>query len=297
MKGAAPTRTLCCRSLRPSLAVRAETRAQVRMGASYANAWDWYINGHVVSELNRRYIVNLLGATTAKVSETPVDDASDDDSDEDLGPDEPEHVGSLNLVQRTLDGINATSKDDGESGFGRDSTSIRLGRNMWQTAEMPQEAKSQIRESVFEPSLYPNGRAIKAEFTRLQKADEERPAPFDGRTEPYAHLAVHDYGKRIEDWFARLRERFETLTLEGGDLGGSVDDVTGEIKTIATRGQLWKAGVQKGWHLRDVNGRKYSKHILAEQVAAKGRYTLVVEKHVPYRGAKWQCSRRCATAS
>ena len=40
---------------------------------SYATAWGQYINGNVVSELSRRYIINLMMCTTAPLMETPGD--------------------------------------------------------------------------------------------------------------------------------------------------------------------------------------------------------------------------------
>jgi hypothetical protein len=123
---------------------------------SYSSSWEWYVNGNVVSEVNRRYIVNMLGCTTARALDTADDDA--DDSDEDGEPDVPEHVGNLDLVQRTIDGMWAHSADDGILGFGRHSESIRLGRGLWQSDALPEEVRSGIREDVFEPSMYPSGK-------------------------------------------------------------------------------------------------------------------------------------------
>ena len=184
--------------------VSLEERAKGDALPSYASSWDWYVSGHVVSELSRRYIVNLLGSTTAKM---PDDDDSDDSGSE-READEAEHIGSLTLIQRTLDGLWSASNDDGVLGFGRHSTSIRLGRNLWQTPELAPAVAESMQEKVFEPASFPSGKDIDAEFQRLYKADTERPAPFGGRTEPYAGLTVHEYGRRIDDWFNRINERF-----------------------------------------------------------------------------------------
>jgi hypothetical protein len=123
---------------------------------SYASSWEWYVNGNVVSELNRRYIVNLLGCTTARALDMP-DEGDSDDSDDDGEPDVPQHVGNMDLVQRTIDGMWANSEDDGILGFGRHSESIRLGRNLWQTDALPDDVRSGIREDIFEPSAFPSG--------------------------------------------------------------------------------------------------------------------------------------------
>ena len=54
--------------------------------------------------MSRRYIVNLLGSTMAKTGDQP-EDSDIDSSDEEGGKDVPEHVGSMGLVQKTLDGV------------------------------------------------------------------------------------------------------------------------------------------------------------------------------------------------
>ena len=36
------------------------------------------------------------------------------------------------------------------------------------------------------------------------KESEERPAPFEGKTEPFAHLSVVDYERKLQEWFARV---------------------------------------------------------------------------------------------
>ena len=48
----------------------------------------------------------------------------------------PRHVGSLDLVHRTLQGIAARSEDDGAEGFGRHAATIRLGKALWQSAPL-----------------------------------------------------------------------------------------------------------------------------------------------------------------
>ena len=135
---------------------------------SYSSSWDWYISANVVSELSRRYIINLLGSTTARTLDKHADEESDG-SDSDVHTDIPEHVGSMALVEKTLNGIYSKSSDDGLVGFGRYATTIRLGRNLWQTVDTPRECKGEIRERMFLKSDFPTGRDIQKAFTKLQK--------------------------------------------------------------------------------------------------------------------------------
>ena len=65
---------------------------------SYVAAWNHYIDGHVVSESNRRYVTNLLAATAARVVVEDSDDStagSDDFNLEGMPP----NVGDLNLIE------------------------------------------------------------------------------------------------------------------------------------------------------------------------------------------------------
>ena len=75
-------------------------------GPSYVEGWQQYLDGNVVSETNRTYIQNLLMATAARVVEEDNDDASS--SDDDLAYDRSTRdIGSMDLVQKTLQGIAA----------------------------------------------------------------------------------------------------------------------------------------------------------------------------------------------
>ena len=98
---------------------------------SYVGAWSYYIDGHVVSESNRRYVTNLLAATAARVVEDSDDSSADSDGLELKGM--PPHAGHMQLVEKTLRGIAARSDDDGVQGFGKHGSVIHLGRSVWQT--------------------------------------------------------------------------------------------------------------------------------------------------------------------
>ena len=85
-----------------------------------------------MSETARQFIVNLLSVTTTSAFENQ--DASSDNSETEMwanrksGP-----IGDLALVTKTLEGIAATSVDEGARGFGRHAQVIRLGRQLWST--------------------------------------------------------------------------------------------------------------------------------------------------------------------
>jgi len=261
-------------------AVEARPAAQEPLKTSYANSWEWYINGNVVSDVSRRYIVSLLGCTTARALDTPDDDETDN-SDDDGDPDNPQPVGNMDLVQRTIDGMWSSSEDDGILGFGRYSESIRLGRNLWQSPAIPEDAQAAIREDVMDPTAYPSGKDLKKDMLRLQKAEEGRPAPFQGRTEPYASLTVHAYGRRIANWFEEIREVYTTWTMQPGALGAVIDGTTGKIDEVASGGQFEKKKIHKDWHVRDINKMPYTSQLLAQFRGGSYEYSMRIEKHVP----------------
>jgi hypothetical protein len=78
---------------------------------SYDATWERYTNGNVVSVMARRYILNLLAATSARVVEVPGD--SSDDSEAENWSHLDICAGSLDVVRRTLNGIASWCKDEG----------------------------------------------------------------------------------------------------------------------------------------------------------------------------------------
>ena len=108
---------------------------------------------NVVSESNRKYIVNLVAATAASKEEDKED--SSDESDAEKWQASPHTLGNLDLVYRTLDGISAQSQDNGDKGFGRYVTTIRLGRRMWQTDKLPEVVARTIEEDTMDDKGYP----------------------------------------------------------------------------------------------------------------------------------------------
>ena len=117
----------------------------VREVRSYARAWMKYIDGNVVSRMSHRFITNLLTATAARVVEEPAD--SSEDSDEFHYDHLGELAGSMDLIQQTLDGINARDKDNGVEAIGRHAKVIQLGRIAWQSPPLS-EAETRKRTSV-----------------------------------------------------------------------------------------------------------------------------------------------------
>ena len=73
--------------------------------SSYAMTWNHYIDGHVVSRSARRFVMNLISTTAARVIERG--ESSDEDS---VGSDIERckaHAGTLDLIHETFKGIAA----------------------------------------------------------------------------------------------------------------------------------------------------------------------------------------------
>ena len=109
-------------------------------------------------------------------------------------------------MQRTLNGISAHSREDGQLAFGRHASTIRMGRNLWQTAPLNDREQEGIAERFFDDGSLPTVKESKAAFDSAMKKGVDRPAPFQSKTLPYLHLTTFDYGKRIQDWFEALRQ-------------------------------------------------------------------------------------------
>ena len=179
---------------------------------SYADSWDNYVRGNIISQMSKKYITNLVAASCARLEE---DESSDDDSSEEeilvrKGP-----QGNLSLVHRTLNGIAAQCPDEGAKGFGKYAQSIRLGRTLWQSKPLPADVAGSIEETFFDAGQFPPSEKLKEIVKQIKKDDEEeRPAPFAGRTLPFAQLSVVDYGKRLETWMQEVQALAEPPTSE-----------------------------------------------------------------------------------
>ena len=152
---------------------------------SHAKSWFNYINGNVVSDLARRYINNLLSVTAARIVEK-----DDESSDEEYKP-KPFRAtfGGLDLIQETLQGIATRDKDDGAQGIGRYAKTISIGRSLWETPSLSAAEAEEVHEPTFESTFPEEVQTYHKAAQAFIKQTEERPAPFEGKTEPYAHLS------------------------------------------------------------------------------------------------------------
>ena len=124
-----------------------EARTENAPKRSYAATWQTYIDGNVVSESNRKYITNILMATAARVVENRDDSSEDSDAFEYIHGDR--KVGNMDLIHQTLHGIRNHSAEDGAEGLGRHAQTIRLGRDLWQSAPLTEE-----QQAIFIDILY-----------------------------------------------------------------------------------------------------------------------------------------------
>ena len=140
-----------------------------------------------------------VAATSARLVEIAGD--SSDDSDMDNWTHLNITPGNLDVVRRTLDGIAAESVDEGEKGLGRYAETIRLGKHLWQSRTLTPSEEEQIEEKFYDEGFFPATAETKKALLAMKKIDEKRPEPFQGRTQPFAHLSVNEYDARMIQWF------------------------------------------------------------------------------------------------
>ena len=126
--------------------------------------------------------MNLLSATAARVVER--DESSDEDSNVSDVERFKAHAGTLNLVHETLR---------------RHATTITMGRQMWETPELTQDEKARAQETHFGGTSWPKTKDMTLAWPETEiatkaaretmKFDERRLQPFQGKTEPLAHLS------------------------------------------------------------------------------------------------------------
>ena len=134
---------------------------------SYACSWERYIDGNVVSETSRKYITNMLVATASAKIDDPFN--SSDESDEEQWKDCTSAAASMQLVQRTLNGISARNAEDGQRAFGRHASTIRMGRALWQTPPLQPNEQHGIAETFFDDGSLPPLKECKAAFDAGKK--------------------------------------------------------------------------------------------------------------------------------
>ena len=120
---------------------------------SYATSWATYIDGHVVSETSRRFIVNLLAATAATQAEKQEYSSEDSDAEAWQGIDV--RTGNLDIVHKTLTGMAKRSSDEGAQALGRHARTIRLGRSLWQSEPLSSTDAEHMCERFFDDGTFP----------------------------------------------------------------------------------------------------------------------------------------------
>ena len=178
--------------------------------SSHAESWQRYIKGNVISRTSQRYISNLLAATAARVVEKADSSADEDNEDEALHFNA--KVGDMALIADTLKGIAAQDEDEGARGVGKHGACIRIGIHFWETSPLSATEEQQAVEPLFDDGQFPPLREALDAAKDITRMSEERLEPFTGRTEPYAHLSMNDYGARMDTWFTEIQSEQNAST-------------------------------------------------------------------------------------
>ena len=102
----------------------------------------------------------------------------------------------------------------GVKAIGRHARTIRLGRALWQSPPLAEHVTSCMQERFFDDGTFPPLKEVEKALSKAKKTEEDRPAPFAGKTQPWVHLSVVDYGKRLRDWLDTVRQENEAPTTE-----------------------------------------------------------------------------------
>lgn len=73
---------------------------------------------------------------------------------------------------------------------------------------------------------FPEVKDVKEAAQAARKTVEERPAPFEGKTMPLAHLTVKDFGTRVHDWIRHVQDAEGRPTAEQLDMLRAVAERT-----------------------------------------------------------------------
>ena len=169
----------------------------------YTLALEEYLNKGVVSEMNGRYLTNLFAGTAARaVGDDSQDECSDSSEAETRNTEG--HVGSLDLVRKTLKGIATHSVDEGESGMGRYGATIVLGTNQWSTGPLAEEEERRTQEIFFDGSDFPDAKEVKESAAKASKRDDPRPAPYAGVMLPKTTVSCRNCARDLQEWFHKI---------------------------------------------------------------------------------------------
>ena len=118
----------------------------------------------------------------------------------------------------------ARSSDEGVKAIGRHAQTIRLGRALWQSSPLAADAAADMQERFFDDGTFPPLSEVRKAVAKAKKPDEQRPAPFAGKTQPFVHLSVVNYGKRLHGWLEGVQVEAEPPTTEQFNLLTKVSD-------------------------------------------------------------------------
>jgi len=182
---------------------------------SYARAWQQYVNGNIVSETSRKYIMNMMSATAARTAATEENSSDEDDGSSESDRERfAQHAGDIDVVKSTLQGIAARDTDEGALGVGRHAASVCLGNELWRTADLTETERRQARECTFRKGSFPKSKdALKAAEKMIHLKDEKK-MPFQSKTMPWACLSIEDYGKRLFTCLATFQTEEMSPTAE-----------------------------------------------------------------------------------
>ena len=102
--------------------------------------------------MSLRFIQNLVAASAASVTEVPGDSSGESDRDDWAHLDV--RVGNMDAVRTALDGIASRSQDDGVRGFGRYASTIRIGRDLWRSPDLPADVTTTLAERLFDGGFF-----------------------------------------------------------------------------------------------------------------------------------------------
>ena len=130
--------------------------------------------------MNKRFVTKFMMATAAKVTNN--EDNDDDSEEEKTNADPTGHAGSMNLIERTLQGIAASSSETGDSGFGRYAKTILLGRSVWASEKLHPYEQTGLHEDTSGADAFPPCKEAEKAAQAASKALDERLMPFMNKT-------------------------------------------------------------------------------------------------------------------
>ena len=99
-----------------------------------------------------------------------------------------------------------------------------MGRALWQSPPLDATVAATVHERFFDDGSFPPILEVRKAVTAAKKQEEQRPAPFAGKTQPFVHLSVTDYGRRVRDWLEAVVVEREPPTAEQLSLLTKVSD-------------------------------------------------------------------------